>query len=419
MRIQQIPEDVIDSSVKYTVKEITNVIKKYGPRESAGEACYNAQKHMAKELDQFSDEVHIEEFKTAPHAFLHFTKTVAVIIFLAALAGFVTGFVTGNWLIPNILIFISTAGGLFVTLMEFLLYKEFLDPLYKMHTGHNVVATRKPAGEVKRRIVVSGHCDSAYEWTWIYHTGAIGFKVGVFGAIFVSIATCILSLVSIILFAAGSESPFIQYSFYLNFLEMVCMIPLFTMSNFKRVVPGANDNLTGTYSAICTLRMLEEAGVNLEHTEVVALLTDGEECGLRGARAWAKAHKDEIKNSGIETVFVGADTLTDLEDLCVYNRDMTGTLQHDPQLSKLVKEAGTEAGVEMEYSSVYFGASDAAAVTQQGIKATCIAAMDPSPARYYHTRTDSYDILRPEAIKAGFKVMLSSVLKFDEEGLDG
>lgn len=419
MKISQFPEDIIDSNVDYTVKEIKNVIKKYGPRESASEACYNAQKHMAKELDQFSDEVHMEEFQTAPHAFLHFTKVVAVVIALAGIAGFVLGFIQGEWLIPNILIFVTTFLGLFVTAMEFLLYKEFLDPLYKMHTGHNVVATRKPTGEVKRRIVVSGHCDSAYEWVWVYKTGAIGFKIGVFSAIAFSIIACILSLVSIILYATGSDSPFIQYSFYINFIEILAMFPLYTLSNFKRVVPGANDNLTGTYSAICTLRMLEEANVNLEHTEVVALLTDAEECGLRGARAWAKAHKDEIENSGIETIFVGADTLTDLKDLCVYSRDLTGTLQHDKAVSKLVKDAGADAGIEMEYSSIYFGASDAAAVTQQGLKATCIAAMDPAPARYYHTRTDSYDILQPEAIKAGYKVMLSSVLKFDEEGLDG
>lgn len=417
MKISQFPEDVIDSNVNYTLKEIKNVIKKYGPRESASEACYNAQKHMAKELDQFSDEVHFEEFKTAPHAFLHFTKITAAAIFIAAIAGFVVGFVTGNWFISNILIFAVTFLGLFATVMEFLLYKEFFDPLYKQHTGRNLVATRKPTGEVKRRIVVSGHCDSAYEWFWIYKTGAVGFKIGLFGAIGFSILACIFSLVSIILYATGSESPFIQYSFYLNFAEIIFMIPLYTFSNFNRVVPGANDNLTGTYGAICTLRMLEEAGVNLENTEVVALVTDGEECGLRGARAWAKAHKDEIQNSGVETIFVGADTLTDLKDMCVYNRDMTGLVQHDKGVSRLVKEAGADAGVEMEYSSVYFGASDAAAVTQQGLKATCIAAMDPAPARYYHTRTDSYDILQPEAIKAGYKVMLSSVLKFDEEGL--
>ena len=34
MKFSQFPQQVIDENVDYTVKEITNIIKKYGPRES-------------------------------------------------------------------------------------------------------------------------------------------------------------------------------------------------------------------------------------------------------------------------------------------------------------------------------------------------------------------------------------------------
>jgi hypothetical protein len=46
---------------------------------------------------------------------------------------------------------------LFVTYFEFLVYKEFLDGIHKKVNAHNLVATRKPRGEVKRRIIISGH----------------------------------------------------------------------------------------------------------------------------------------------------------------------------------------------------------------------------------------------------------------------
>lgn len=417
MKFNQFPQDVIDSNVKYTVKEIENVIKKYGPRESASQACYDAQKHMAKELDAFSDEVHFEEFKTSPKAFLFFTKPVSLSIAIAVIIGLVLGFVQNNWLIGHVLVFITTFIGLFITCFEFLFYKEFLDKFCKKYTGHNLIATRKPTGDVKKRIIVSGHCDSAYEWTWIHKTGAVWFKVGLIGSIVFSVISCIVSAVMIVLSFTNGNNEILKYAFLPMIIELLFMFPLFTFTNFKRVVPGANDNLTGTYSAICALRMLEEANVNLENTEVVAIVTDGEECGLRGAKAWAMAHRDEILNSDVETVFLGVDTLTDIDDLCVYSRDMTGTVSHDKAFSKLVKDAGQDAGVHMEYSNVYFGASDAAAITKLGLKATCLAAMDPAPARYYHTRTDSYDILVPKAIKTGYEVIISSVLKFDEEGL--
>ena len=54
--------------------------------------------------------------------------------------------------------------------------------------------------------------------------------------------------------------------------------------------------------------MLDMAGVEFENTEVVAMITDGEEAGLRGCKNWAKNHKDEYVNSGVETAVLCVDT---------------------------------------------------------------------------------------------------------------
>ena len=83
MKLKDFPSAVVKENVEYTVKEITNVIKKYGPRESGNDNCYAAEKHLKKELDQFCDETHFEEYTMAPKAFLHFTKTVSAAIILA------------------------------------------------------------------------------------------------------------------------------------------------------------------------------------------------------------------------------------------------------------------------------------------------------------------------------------------------
>ena len=197
------------------------------------------------------------------------------------------------------------------------------------------------------------------------------------------------------------------------------MITLFLFVDFKTISPGANDNLTGTYSAITALRMLDQAGVEFENTEVVCMVTDGEEAGLRGAKQFAKDHYDEYVNSGVETAVLCVDTLTDLEYLNVYNRDMTGTVKHNPQFSQLVMDSAKDSGhSDLKFANVFFGSSDAAAFTQRGITATCLAAMDPTPADYYHNRRDSYDRLVPEAIKTGYEVVISTILNFDEKGLN-
>ena len=55
MKFSDFPQAVIKENVDYAVKEITNVIKKYGPRESGSENCFSAQKHIKKEMDTFFD----------------------------------------------------------------------------------------------------------------------------------------------------------------------------------------------------------------------------------------------------------------------------------------------------------------------------------------------------------------------------
>ena len=105
------------------------------------------------------------------------------------------------------------------------------------------------------------------------------------------------------------------------------------------------------------------------------MITDGEEAGLRGCKQCAKDHKKECDE--IETAVLCVDTLTDLEYLNVYSKDMTGTVKNSKLFSQLVMDSAIEAGhKDLKFASVFFGSSDAAALSQAGIHATCLAAMD-------------------------------------------
>ena len=63
------------------------------------------------------------------------------------------------------------------------------------------------------------------------------------------------------------------------------------------------------------------------------------------------------------------------------------------------------------------GSSDAAAIQQGGMKAVALAAMDPTPARYYHTRGDTAENLDPKTVEAGIDILLETAFLFDSEGL--
>lgn len=423
MKIADFPQSVIDENVDYTVKEITNVIKKYGPRESGNENCLAAEKHIKKEMDTFCDETRFESYKMAPKAFLQWTKFVSAAVFLAVTicAGLVFTSVIDMFLAQCIVcavVFVS----LFITVMEFLMYKQFMDVFYKKVEGHNLLGVRKPKGEVKRRIIISGHIDAAYEWRHIYYGKKSPLMVILMactiGGAVVSLIISIIAILARFVDMGAFGDFMLDYSYYFHFFTALAMVTLFLFVDFKTISPGANDNLTGTYAAVTALRMLDMAGIDFENTEVCAMITDGEEAGLRGCKQWAKDHYDEYVNSGVETAILCVDTLTDLEYLNVYNRDMTGTVKHNEKFSQLVMDSAIEAGHDdLKFANVFFGSSDAAAFTQAGITATCLAAMDPAPADYYHNRRDSYDRLVPEAIKTGYEIILSTIFNFDEKGL--
>ncbi len=430
MKFSEFPKAVIKENVDYTVKEITNVIKRYGPRESGNENCMATQKHIKKEMDTFCDETGFESYKMAPKAFLQWTKFVSAAIIIAVVTCLILVFTNvfsgvgpSDFFVPQCIVGGVVAVSLLITVMEFLMYKRFMDVFYKKIEGHNFYAKRKPTGEIKKRIIISGHCDSAYEWRHIYYgkksplmTILMAWAiVGAIASFVVAIVTVIANFVDM-----GSFGDFlINYSFYWHCFTALGMVTLFFFVDFKTISPGANDNLTGTYAAVCALRMLDMAGVEFENTEVVAMITDGEEAGLRGCKQWAKDHYDEYVNSGVETAILCVDTLTDLEYLNVYNRDMTGTVKHNQKFSQLVMDSAVEAGHDdLKFANVFFGSSDAAAFSQAGITATCLAAMDPAPADYYHNRRDSYDRLVPEAIETGYEVIMSTILNFDEKGLN-
>lgn len=420
MKISEFPSAVIKENVDYTVKEITNVIKKYGPRESGNAACFDAEKHLKKELDQFSDETHFEEYKMAPKAFLHFTKIVSSVIMAAVVICLALVFTNViSFMIAQCIVGALVAIGLFITVMEFLMYKQFMDGMYKKVTGHNLVATRKPTGEVKKRIVISGHIDAAYEWRHIYYFKQHGMGPLMGGTIVCAIISVIVAVVAVIAdnVNMGAFGDFmVNYSYYFHVLTALFMISLLCFVDFRRISPGANDNLTGTYAAVCALRMLDMAGVEFENTEVVAMITDGEEAGLRGAKAFAKAHHDEYTSGDVKTAVLCVDTLTDMDYFNVYSKDMSGTVKNDKEFSQLVLDSSKESGYDSaKFASVFFGSSDAAAFSQAGIKATCLAAMDPAPGDYYHNRRDNYDRLVPEAIETGYKIVLSTILNFDAE----
>ena len=395
----------------YTVREIKKMCKEIGPRPAGSESEKKAQEYITEQMKTCADEVTMEPFQLSPNAFMSFIKICGTFLILAVIFSVVGGLVN----IPA-LAFVSialTAVSFVCLVMEFLMYKPFYDKLFPKATSHNVIGVKKATGELKQRIIFSGHVDSSYEWRYTYLGGApMLYGCG---------ATAVVSLFVILIVSALNTFGVLEEGttiynilFYAQLLGIPGGILAILFVNSRLCVEGANDNLTGTFGSIAILKYLKDNDINFEHTEVIAMSAGSEESGLRGSKAYMKAHGEELKD--VPTVFIGLETFRDYEDIAIYQRDMTGTVKMDSGACTLMKKAGLEAGLDLPYSSVFVGASDAAAVQQAGMPAVTLAAMNPGPPRYYHTRGDVGDNMIPKTVEKCLEISLNALFIYDEEG---
>ncbi|MDR0883314.1 MAG: Zn-dependent exopeptidase M28 [Oscillospiraceae bacterium] len=398
----------------FAKKGIVDICKTIGPRPNGSEQERKAQERMAGQLKKYADKVDIEDFKVSPYAFMGWILVDVVLVSVAALLYLLPLFWDAS---PTWLQWVSlglVACAIFIVIMEFLFYKPFLDPFFRKKNSCNVVATYNAEETATQRIVFSGHADSAMEWRFTYWGG----PPLLIGSVVISFVGFFVTLIASALFAFGVFNPAAGFGAVLKWV-LIGWIPLYLFCtlfcDWKKFVQGANDNLTGCYGAIAVLKFLKDNNIRFKNTEVLAVTTGGEESGLRGAKAYCKAHAADDKK--IDTVFVGLETFRDYEHMAIYERDMTGTVKNSDIACALVKRGSQWAGLDLKYESVFFGSSDAAAISQAGIHATTLASMDPAPARYYHTRLDTWDNLDFRTLEKGIEVAIQTAFVFDQYGL--
>lgn len=408
-----------DSKVRecsnFSVREIKKICKEIGPRPSGEENEQKAQNYVENLMSGIADEVKSESFDVHPRAFMSWVMIDGIGMIIAAILmilSYLNVLPEANTAFKIAAIVISVIA-IILLLGEFLFYKEIIDFLFPKRTSSNVIAVRKSSGETKRRIIFAGHMDSAFEWRFT-HMGGGKFLVTM---IALGIGSLVLTLIMAVLsfFINGTVAAIVMT--VLQIITIPIFVAVIFFVNWKLCVTGANDNLTGVMTSMAVIKYLKDNDIRFENTEVMAVSTGCEECGLRGAKAFAKAHAKEYANDGVETVLMAVDTLHDYDYLGVYNKDMTGTVSLDKQASKLAQKATEICGIDIPFRSVSFGASDAAATQQGGIRSVALAAMDPTPAKYYQTREDTANILDMKTVETGLKIMLETAFLFDEQGL--
>lgn len=383
---------------------IARVLDQIGPRESCSADERRLGQLLAEQWGADCDEVRTEAFDCHPHAFLGVIPITAVAYLLALAVWHAV-----PWLAATLG---ALAGALVI--FEVLGYRELADPLFPKRTGHNVIGVIRPSSEVRRRVIVSAHQDSAYEfnlWYWFKSASILVNVIG-FGAF-------VLPLIGGI---SGAIEPGAGAHAGLWTAALVCgpVVALNLVFHTFNVVPGAMDDLAGVSVMCGVARALSDAdaeGGGLAHTEVVLLAASSEEAGLRGSKRFVARHDAELR--AVPTYGIFVDGVYDERFLTVIRGELSTLARHDPRLVSLACQVASDRGWPMARKVIPMGATDASAFTMKGIPAVGLLCQDISKlVPNYHTRLDTLEHVRPESLVVMLQVVMDMIVRLDTGALE-
>ncbi|MBQ6374126.1 MAG: M20/M25/M40 family metallo-hydrolase [Clostridia bacterium] len=370
---------------------------------SAGER--EAAEHLARVLrtECGCDDVRLETFRPHPAAFYGYFWFSMAFDVLCALLYFVS-----PWL--SIL---SGCAALFLFVVQFGLYRQVIDPLFPERESCNVTAVRRCSGEVERRVFLNGHIDAAWEFPLNHRFGGLVFEI-----------PGVMALIGVLFYLTVSACALLGAGAWTGTAARwgLIFIPFFVLVGGtydpRRVVDGANDDLTGCWMGIALLRDMQRRGIVPAHTEMGVILTGSEEAGLRGAKAWCRRHGGDHRD--VPTFIICFDTIHDPAHLMVNARDLNGTLRADEGLCAAFLEAAREAGIPCRRGWVppFGGATDSAAFTQGGFRSVGITGLNHRLEDYYHTRRDTWDNLDAAGLENCYRATVGMLERIDAGMLD-
>ncbi len=405
----QINSSDTDDVLKFTGE----IIDKFGPRLTGDPSTKRAAEFLKDEFGKYCDSTEIQEFDVHPNAFLGWIKLITVIYTINIIL---------LWFNQPIIVAIGITIGIIIMVMQFFLYKEFIDIFWKKKKGFNVIGNIEPKGEVKQQIIISGHIDSAYIFNFFINRPNL-YSLRINGGLGFVFLMFIGSWVWVIIQAISGAPPAIGFTLTMKILFSVSIILVIQLYFFrgKKGTPGAGDNLVSVCIADKVGKKfsdLKKRGKGLENTRLIIAGWDGEECGLRGARAYVKKNLAEMKE--IPTYNFNMDCPYLLKELFFLTSDINCSVKLSENMAKECKEISEKLGYPAEMKPIEFltGGTDAGEFGRVGIEATCLIAMPwGGNERYdaYHTPKDVVSSIEPEAVEASLKIACEYISKKDME----
>ncbi|UYP44847.1 hypothetical protein NEF87_001132 [Candidatus Lokiarchaeum ossiferum] len=393
----------------------SDIIDDFGPRLTGTTACEKAGDAIHANLSKYCDTTTKEQFETCPNSFMAFMKIFGIVyVCFSSLL-----------LIGRAGIYLAALGFSFATLyayLHFVQYKETFNFLFKKKSGTNIIGKISPKNEIKRRVIVAGHHDSAKVMNFMANPKLqkwYGPRIITGLLIFFGINGLLLAWAIIDIFT-GTIPQFVNYLPLILLVGSPAVLQ-FYFFNSKEVSPGAGDNMIAV-AITCKLAELygtaKKAGKNpLNHTELVFISFDSEEAGIRGSRAYVKHHLKELRS--VPTFLFNMDSIYHVDELSFLQSDLNQIVKLSDSMIEDCQKIAQELGYPTTKGKIAWGggATDAAEFGRHGIEATTLLGMENHVIRdhlVYHTMEDTPDKIELEAVLASLQIANQYILSKDE-----
>ena len=378
-----------------------SIIDKVGPRQAGSKSCLEAGDILETEMKAITENTTVQEFPVHTGAFLGWIKILVAMYIISIVFLWIDIPIVGV-----VLLLISVL----IMVFQFFMYKHFIDFLYPKKTGKNIIGKIKPKSQIKRRVIVSGHHDSANVFNFFIHQPKL-YALRVNGGIGLVI---VLFIVSIINFSI--DVPSVELVLSIIMTAGILLIAQLWFFASKEISPGAGDNLIASTMAIEIGRYFKDN--QLENTEIIMLSFDAEEEGLRGAYHYAKKYQKDFDD--VDTYLLNVDCPYYYNEIFFLTSDINGSVQLSEDLAKDLVKIAHNKKYPAKHQPIAFltGGTDAGELAKYNVKATTCMAMPWSSEErgaVYHTPNDTTDKIEPEALDAIIDIFITYIKENDKK----
>lgn len=402
------PEIITSQDAQYALDIVKTICTEVGPGLPGTSQEWERAAVIKRELETHlgTGNVALEEFTLAPGPLLDSQLISTFCMLIAALLNISIGRITGvsSW-VPAITAFAFSISSLLLFIFQFVIGFELLDPIFKKKQSVNVVGSLRKAEtrDIKRLLILSGHHDSALEFTWLRFTG-YGFFILIITWVIGLITVLVMSVIQLVGVISGNADIVrvgpIGWVLMVYPIMPSIIFALFFARGRKNGgnVPGAADNLSACALVVAMCRFLAKNPSYIpDNTEIRFITFGSEEAGVRGSRRYVERYLDELKH--LDVRLLNYETIAHPE-VAILTSESNGTVKNSPEMVKSVIAAAQRAAVPYKVKPATLGTgSDAGPFSRAGLKATSLVGFNTKQqVEFYHQQWDTLEILTIEPL---------------------